>query len=87
MLNLTAYVIEFEKDNRYKVIIDDVWRGFISDNGLEDNSTLSFRRALEGIVEILLSNDYGIEMVEKVIRRKVARAVSTLFRLMTATDI
>lgn len=65
MLNLTAYVIEFEKDNRYKVIIDGVWRGFISDNGLEDNSTLSFRRALEGIVEVFLSNDYDIEMVEK----------------------
>lgn len=65
MLNLTAYVIEFEKNNRYKVIIDDVWRGFISDNGLEDDSTLSFRGALEGIVEVLLSNDYNIEMVKK----------------------
>lgn len=65
MLNLTAYVIEFEKDNRYKVIIGGVWRGFISDNGLEDNSILSFRRALEGIVEVLLSIDYDIKMVEK----------------------
>jgi hypothetical protein len=65
MLNLTAYVIEFEKNNRYKVIIGDVWRGFISDNGLEDDSTLSFRGALEGIVEVLLSNDYNIEMVKK----------------------
>lgn len=65
MLNLTAYVIEFEKDNRYKVIIDGVWRGFVSDNGLEDDSTLSFRRALETIVEVLLSNDYDVNMVAK----------------------
>ena len=65
MLNLTAYVIEFEEDNRYKVIIDGVWRGFVSDNGMEDDSTLSFRRALEDIVEVLLSNDYDIRMVEK----------------------
>lgn len=65
MLNLTAYVIEFEEYNRYKVIIDGVWRGFVSDNGLEDDSTLSFRRALETIVEVLLSNDYDINMVAK----------------------
>ena len=65
MLNLTAYVIEFEKNNRYKVIIDGVWRGFISDNGAEDDSALSFRRALESVVEILLSNDYEVNMVAK----------------------
>ena len=65
MLSLTAYVIEFEKNNRYKVIIDGVWRGFVSDNGMENDSTLSFRRALEDIVEVLLSNDYDIKMVEK----------------------
>lgn len=63
MLNLTAYVIEFEEYNRYKVIIDGVWRGFVSDNGLEDDSTLSFRGALETIAEVLLSNDYDISMV------------------------
>lgn len=65
MLNLTAYVIEFEKNSRYKVIIDGVWKGFISDNGVEDDSTLSFRRALEGVVEVLLSNDHDINMVAK----------------------
>ena len=63
MLNLTAYVIEFDEDSRYKVIIDGVWRGFVSDNGLEDDSTLSFLGALETIVEVLLSNDYDINMV------------------------
>ena len=70
MLNLTAYVIEFEEYNRYKVIIDGVWRGFVSDNGLEDDSTLSFRGALETIAEVLLSNDYDISMVAEGYSRK-----------------
>lgn len=65
MLNLTAHVIEFEKDSRYKVTIEGVWSGFTSIDGLEDDSTLSFRRALAGIVEVFLSDNYDINMVAK----------------------
>lgn len=65
MLNLTARVIEFEKGNRYKVTIEGVWSGFTSIDGLEDDCTLSFRRALAGIVEVFLSDDYDINMVAK----------------------
>ena len=65
MINLTAHVVEFEKDNRYRVTIEGVWSGFTSIDGLEDDSTLSFRRALAGIVEVFLSDNYDINMVAK----------------------
>ena len=65
MINLTAHVVEFEKGARYKVTIEGVWRGFTSIDGLEDDSTLSFHRALAGIVEVFLSDNYDINMVAK----------------------
>jgi hypothetical protein len=65
MINLTAHVVEFEKDNRYKVTIEGVWSGFTSIDGLEDDSVLSFHRALAGIVEVFLSDNYDINMVAK----------------------
>lgn len=65
MINLTAHVIELEKDARYKVTIEGVWSGFTSIDGLEDDSTLSFHRALAGIVEVFLSDNYDINMVAK----------------------
>lgn len=63
MINLTAYVIEFDKDNRYKVIIDGVYRGFVSCNGEIDNDIVDFESALSSIVELFLSYDYDYKMV------------------------
>lgn len=63
MLNLTACVIEFEEDNQYKVIIDGVYRGFVSCNGEIDDDIVSFESALSTIVELFLSNDYDYKMV------------------------
>lgn len=65
MINFTAHVTEFEKDNRYEVTIEGVWSGFTSIDGLEDNSTLSFYRALAGIVEVFLGDNYDINMLAK----------------------
>lgn len=72
MLNFTAHVTEFEKDNRYEVTIEGVWSGFTPIDGLEDDSTLSFYRALAGIVESLLGDNYDINMFAK-IRSKEGR--------------
>lgn len=72
MINFTAHVTEFEKDNRYEVTIEGVWSGFTSIDGLEDNSTLSFHRALVGIVEVFLGDNYDINMLAK-IRSKEGR--------------
>ena len=65
MINFTAHVTEFEKDNRYEVTIEGVWSGFTSIDGLEDNSTLSFYRALAGIVEVFVGDNYDINMLSK----------------------
>ena len=73
MINLTAYVVEFEKDSRYEVTIEGVWSGFTSIDGLEDDSVLSFRRALAGIVEVFLTDDYDINMVSAKSRSKGGR--------------
>ena len=72
MINFTAHVTEFEKDNRYEVTIEGVWSGFTSIDGLEDDSTLSFYRALAGIVEVFLGDNYDINMLGK-IRSKEGR--------------
>ena len=66
MINFTAHVTEFEKDNRYEVIIEGVWSGFTSIDGLEDDSTLSFYRVLAGIVEVFLGDNYDINMLAKI---------------------
>lgn len=58
MINIEASVIEFEPDNSYKVIIKDVYAGIVSDNGLVDDSVISFESALATIVELFLSYDY-----------------------------
>mgnify|MGYP007100335496 CR=1 FL=1 len=70
MLNLTAYVIEFEEDNRYKVIIDGVYRGFVSCNGEIDDDIVDFESALSTIVELFLSYDYDYKMVAEGKSRK-----------------
>lgn len=72
MINFTAHVTEFEKDNRYEVTIEGVWSGFTSIDGLEDDSILSFHRALAGIVEVFLGDNYDINMLAK-IRSKEGR--------------
>ena len=73
MINFTAHVTEFEKDSRCEVSIEGVWSGFTSIDGLEDNSTLSFHRALAGIVEIFLGDNYDINMVSAKTRSKEGR--------------
>lgn len=58
MINLDASVIEFEPDNSYKVIIDGVYAGIVSNNGDIDDSVTTFESALASIIEIFLSYDY-----------------------------
>ena len=58
MINVRASVIEIEPDNSYKVIIKGVYSGIVSNNGLVDDSVVSFDSALATIVELFLSYDY-----------------------------
>lgn len=64
MMNFNAYVIELEVDNRYKVCIENVYTGTVTDNGLIDDAVTAFESALSTVVEIMLSNDYDyVEVV------------------------
>lgn len=58
MINIKASVIEIESGNSYKVILKDVYAGIVSDNGMVDDSVVSFESALATVVECFLSYDY-----------------------------
>ena len=58
MINFNAYVIELEADNIYKVCIENVYKGIVSDNGLIDDAVTTFESALSTVIEIMLSYDY-----------------------------
>lgn len=70
MINFDAYVIEFEPDNSYKVIIDGVYAGIVSNNGDIDDSVTTFESALASIVEIFLSHDYDYIETARGLSRK-----------------
>jgi hypothetical protein len=58
MINLNAYVIEIEADNRYKVCIENVYTGTVVNNGLIDDDVTTFESALSAVIESMLSVDY-----------------------------
>lgn len=70
MINIDACVIEFEPDNSYKVIIDGVYAGIVSNNGDIDDSVTTFESALASIVEIFLSYDYDYVETARGLSRK-----------------
>lgn len=70
MINFNAYVIELEEDNTYKVCIENVYKGIVSDNGLVDDAVTTFEYALSTVIEIMLSYDYDYVEVARGKSRK-----------------
>lgn len=70
MINFNAYVIELEADNTYKVCIENVYKGIVSDNGLIDDAVTTFESALSTVIEIMLSYDYDYVEVSRGLSRK-----------------
>lgn len=70
MINIDARVIEFEPDNSYKVIIEGVYVGIVSNNGTVDDSVITFESALATIVECFLSFDYDYVETARGLSRK-----------------
>mgnify|MGYP001182141756 CR=1 FL=1 len=70
MMNFNAYVIEFEADNSYKVCIENVYKGVVTDNGLIDDAVTTFEPALSTVIEIMLSYDYDYVQVAHGLTRK-----------------
>lgn len=70
MINFNAYVIELEADNTYKVCIENVYKGVVTDNGLIDDAVTTFESALSTVIEIMLSFDYDYTEVSRGLSRK-----------------
>lgn len=70
MINFNAYVIELEADNTYKVCIENVYKGIVTDNGLIDDAVITFESALSTVIEIMLSFDYDYTEVSRGLSRK-----------------
>lgn len=53
MFKVNAYVTEIEKDNSYKVDVDDVFSTTVTDCGTIDDSVVTFDLALTTVLEIM----------------------------------
>ena len=65
MNTFNAIVGEIVEDNSYKVYIDGAISTTVTDCGDIDDSVVSFESALSSCVELMLSDDYEIELVKK----------------------
>ena len=65
MNTFKAIVIEIEEDNSYEVHIEGIISTTVTDRAGIDDSVVSFESALSSCVEIMLSDDYEIELVKK----------------------
>lgn len=65
MNTFKAIVIEIEEDNSYEVHIEGVISTTVTDRGDIDDSVVSFESALSSCVELMLGDDYEIELVKK----------------------
>jgi hypothetical protein len=70
MINFNAYVIELEADNSYKVCIENVYKGIVTNDGLVDDSVTTFESALSTVIEIMLSDDYDYVEVSRGLSQK-----------------
>ena len=73
MINFNAYVIELETDNSYKVCIENIYKGIVTNNGLIDDSVTTFETALSTVIELMLSNDYDYVETDRCLSRKGRR--------------
>ena len=65
MITFNAIVGEIEEDNSYEVRIDGIISTTVTDCGDIDDSVVSFESALSSCVELMLSDDYKLELVKK----------------------
>ena len=73
MINFNAYVIELEADNSYKVCIENIYKGIVTNNGLIDDSVTTFETALSTVIELMLSNDYDYVETDRCLSKKGRR--------------
>ena len=60
MFKVNAYVTEIEKDNSYKVDVDDVFTATVTDCGTIDDSVVTFESALTTVLDFMYGDcDFG----------------------------
>ena len=69
MINYDAFVVEVVPDNAYKVLIDGVFTGTVTDDGTAEDYQMSFDSALSWAIELMLSDDYEITQTEEFVSR------------------
>lgn len=65
MITFDAIVGEIEEDTSYEVDIKGIISTTVTDCGDIDDSVVSFESALSLCVEVMLSDDYELELVKK----------------------
>lgn len=65
MVTFDAIVGEIEEDTSYEVGIKGIISTTVTDCGDIDDSVVSFESALSSCVELMLSDDYELELVEE----------------------
>lgn len=65
MITLDARVVELEPDNSYKVCIEGLHSTIVSNCGDVDDHVVTFESVLSTVVELMLSEDYSLELVEE----------------------
>lgn len=65
MITFNAIVGEIAEDTSYEVNIEGIISTTVTDCGDIDDSVVSFESALSSCVELMLSDDYELELVKK----------------------
>lgn len=65
MITFNAIVVEIAEDTSCEVNIEGIISTTVTDCGDIDDSVVSFESALSSCVELMLSDDYELELVEK----------------------
>ena len=73
MINYDAFVVEVVPDNAYRVLIDGVFTGNVTDDGTVEDYQMSFESALSWAVELMLSDDYEITQTDAFVSRSTGR--------------
>ena len=65
MITFNAIVGEIAEDTSYEVNIEGIISTTVTDCGDIDDSVVSFESALSSCVELMLSDDYELELVKE----------------------
>lgn len=69
MIDYDAFVVEVVPDNAYRVLIDGVFTGTVTDDGTVEDYQMSVESALSWAIELMLTDDYEITQTKEFVSR------------------